>query len=91
MPVSSKDSDISAIKGIGEKSAALFHKVGVFSLYDLIRYYPSSYIRYPGLIPAAELGPDMRAAVKMQVLSEAKVMRFNGRARPGSCSLMLPT
>ncbi|MBQ1880669.1 MAG: ATP-dependent DNA helicase RecG [Lachnospiraceae bacterium] len=81
MPVSSKDSDITAIKGIGEKSAALFHKVGVFSLYDLIRYYPSSYIRYPGVIPAAELEPDTKAAVKMQVLSEAKVMRFNGRVR----------
>ena len=47
--------DISSLKGIGEKSAGLFHKVGVFSLMDLLRYYPSSYIRYPEIKKACEM------------------------------------
>ena len=31
------------IKGIGEKKAQAFGKLGVFSLYDLVSYFPSRY------------------------------------------------
>jgi ATP-dependent DNA helicase RecG len=80
MPVSIKESDISTIRGVGEKSAALFHKVGVFSLYDLIRYYPSSYIRYPAVTSVADLKPDIKAALKLEVLSEPGIFRFRGKS-----------
>ncbi len=35
--------DIRYLKGIGEKKALAFHKLGVFSLYDLLRYFPRRY------------------------------------------------
>ena len=38
--------DIKNIKGIGVKTAALFNKVGVFTVYDLLGYYPRDYDRY---------------------------------------------
>ncbi len=37
------DSDIKEIKGIGEKSAAAFAKAGVFTVNDLVRYFPRGY------------------------------------------------
>jgi ATP-dependent DNA helicase RecG len=35
--------DIRYLKGIGEKKALAFHKLGVFSLYDLLHYFPRRY------------------------------------------------
>ena len=70
--------DISSLRGIGEKSAALFHKVGVFSLNDLIRYFPSSYIRFPEIKKTCELGPGEKAALLLKVLTEAKVSYAKG-------------
>ena len=70
--------DISSLKGIGEKSAALFHKVGVFSLSDLIRYFPSSYIRYPGIKKVCDIRPDEKAALSLKVLTEAKIAHVKG-------------
>lgn len=39
--------DITVIKGIGEKTAAPFRRAGVFCVYDLLTYYPSTYKTYP--------------------------------------------
>lgn len=49
---------ISAIKGIGEKTEKLFAKLGVFTVGDLIRYYPRGYDIYeePVLISELEEG-----------------------------------
>ena len=35
--------DIRYLKGIGEKKAQAFHKLGVFSLYDLLSFFPRRY------------------------------------------------
>lgn len=37
------EQDIQTLKGVGEKRAKLFHKLGVFSVGALLRYYPRSY------------------------------------------------
>lgn len=49
---------ISSIKGIGEKTEKLFAKLGVFTVGDLIRYYPRGYDIYeaPTLISELEEG-----------------------------------
>ena len=36
-------SDIRYLKGIGEKKAQAFHKLGVFTLYDLLSFFPRRY------------------------------------------------
>lgn len=36
-------SEIEAIKGIGEKTALLFHKLGIYTVADLLQYYPRNY------------------------------------------------
>ncbi|MDO4312754.1 MAG: ATP-dependent DNA helicase RecG [Eubacteriales bacterium] len=46
---------ISELKGIGEKTEKLFQKMGVFTVGDLIRYYPRGYDVYEPAVPVSEL------------------------------------
>lgn len=39
--------DILCIKGIGEKTAKLFQKIGIHTIFDLLHTYPRDYISYP--------------------------------------------
>ena len=55
---------LSSIKGIGEKTEALFHKVGVDSTEDLLRYYPVHYLRYDAPVPVSALNEGETAAVE---------------------------
>lgn len=41
-----ESAEIKTLKGIGEKTALLFAKVGVFTIKDLLTYYPSAYDTY---------------------------------------------
>ena len=47
--------DIKSIKGVGEKTTALFNKVGVFNVYDALTYFPRDYDRYTDPQPIAAL------------------------------------
>ena len=38
-----RQSPLTALKGIGEKTARVFAKAGIFTLEDLLEYYPRSY------------------------------------------------
>lgn len=46
------------LKGVGEKRAKLFEKLGVFTVGDLLTYYPRDYIDFTDPVPIAELDPE---------------------------------
>ena len=46
---------IHELKGIGDKTESLFHKIGVASIGDLLRYFPRGYDVYEKPVPIAEL------------------------------------
>lgn len=46
---------ISELKGIGEKTEQLFHKLGIFTVGDLIRHYPRGYDLYEPAVPIDQL------------------------------------
>ncbi len=48
------DSSIQEIKGIGDKTAGLFHKINVDTVGDLIQYYPRTYDQYENPISVQE-------------------------------------
>lgn len=48
-------SKISELKGIGEKTASLFGKLGIYTVGDLIHYYPRGYDVYEDPVPIANL------------------------------------
>lgn len=45
---------ITELKGIGEKTEKLFAKAGIFTVGDLIRYYPRGYDVYEEAVPISE-------------------------------------
>ncbi|MEG1459016.1 MAG: ATP-dependent DNA helicase RecG [Acetivibrio sp.] len=59
---------IESIKGIGEKTALLFHKVNVFTVEDLLEYYPRGYEAYEELMPIQSLKEGMVAAVEVSLV-----------------------
>ena len=51
-------SPVTALKGVGDKTAALFHRVGVDTVGELLSYYPRAYDIYEKPVPFANLEPD---------------------------------
>ncbi len=47
--------DIQTIVGIGQKNSKLYNKLGIFTVYDLLRYYPRRYQDYSHLKPINKL------------------------------------
>ncbi len=55
--------DIRSLKGVGDKTAALFARLGIETVEDLEEYYPRDYKTYPDTISISSLKPGMIAAV----------------------------
>ncbi|MDD6070198.1 MAG: ATP-dependent DNA helicase RecG [Clostridiales bacterium] len=66
---------IDSIKGVGPKTAALFEKLKVNTVEDLLKLYPRNYLSYsePVDIEAAEIG--QRVAIKAQIQSYVDIKR----------------
>ena len=47
--------DIQSIIGIGQKNSKLYNKLGIYTVYDLLRYYPRRYQDYSQLKPINKL------------------------------------
>ncbi|MGN0240624.1 MAG: ATP-dependent DNA helicase RecG [Candidatus Weimeria sp.] len=64
--------DITVIKGIGPKTAAPFRRAGVFCVYDLLTYFPSTYKTYPEVSSAltADEGAFAAVAAPIKNISE---------------------
>lgn len=70
---------ITVLKGIGDKSAALFRRMDVGTVEDLLRFYPRDYDRIEELSTIAELKDNGRAVVRGMVssgVSEKKAGRL---------------
>ena len=50
-----EQSEIRNLKGIGAKTEELFHKMGIFTIGDLLRYYPRGYDVYEEPVSVGEL------------------------------------
>ena len=57
------ETSIIKIKGIGEKSAKAFEKAGIFTIRDLIAYYPKRYIKLEEPVLPSEAGDGLVAAI----------------------------
>ncbi|MBC8546426.1 ATP-dependent DNA helicase RecG [Clostridiaceae bacterium NSJ-31] len=76
-PVSqSLDTPIRYLKGVGEKRAALYQKLGVSTIGDLIRYYPRAYIDLSQPQAVADAPYDRPCAVVATVISKSGEQRI---------------
>lgn len=58
-----RDSSISEIKGVGAKTEELFHKIGVYTVRDILLHYPRTYTQYPKVKHVDEVNEGETAAV----------------------------
>lgn len=70
-----RNSSITEIKGIGEKTAALFHKLNIDTVGDILLHYPRTYVQFPEAKHVDEVTEGENAAVIGRVLKSPVVRR----------------
>lgn len=72
------DQSIETLKGIGEKTAKLFEKVGIRTIDDMLHYYPRGYDTYGEPKAIGELSEDETGTVEGFLKSGATGVHVNG-------------
>ena len=67
-----RNSSIRTLKGIGEKTEAAFAKAGIYTLQDLLHYYPRGYDVYEDVLPVSELEEGKTAAVTGKICGKVQ-------------------
>ena len=68
--MSTNTSKIQYIKGVGEKRAALFARLGIQTVDDLIHFYPRAYKDWSKIQPIGETMPGETACIKATCIKE---------------------
>ena len=68
-------SPITVIKGIGEKTAALFHRMGIYTVEELLSYYPRTYEQFQEPVTFANLEEGRIQAVLGSVRRKPELVR----------------
>lgn len=68
----SADTDIRYIKGVGEKRAGLFSKLGISSAGALLRFYPRNYEDWNNITPFCEAETGKTLCFKARIISPIK-------------------
>lgn len=69
------------LKGIGEKRAELFHKLGVFSIRDLLYHLPRGYEDRTDICPVADLSEGENVCVRVSPAGGIRSFRARNGAR----------
>ena len=69
---------ITKLSGIGEKRAALFRKLGIETVGDMITFYPRSYDNWSDTTAIADVQPDTTCVVKGRVATAVNTIRISG-------------
>lgn len=67
------EEDIINIKGIGDKTRTGFNKLGIYSVRDLVRYYPRTYKTYSDPVSVRDASEGDRVAVKCKIVTYVEV------------------
>ena len=67
---------ISTIRGIGEKRALAFSKLGVNTLYDLLSAFPTRYEDRSVIVPIAEAADGIPCCISAVVADEPRLSRI---------------
>ena len=59
--------EITNIRGIGEKTALFYHKLNIYTVHDLIRYYPRDYEEWKDIVLISEICTDQVQAIRATV------------------------
>lgn len=67
---------ITALKGIGDKTAALYHRLDIFTIDDLLRHYPRDYEEWRDIVKIGELRANQVHAVRAMVISAPQTVHI---------------
>lgn len=70
-----KEASIQSIKGVGEKTSSVFHKMGIVTIEDLMGYYPRDYDVYKRPVQIEQLKTDEVQAVQGTLVRNLEVKR----------------
>ncbi|MCH5273481.1 MAG: ATP-dependent DNA helicase RecG [Lachnospiraceae bacterium] len=68
--------EIRCIKGIGEKTAKLLQKLGIYTVGDLLSYYPRSYETYELPVPIGTIREGKTVTIEASVIKSADVTKY---------------
>lgn len=66
---------IDSLKGIDPKTAVLFEKLKVYTIEDLLKFYPRNYLSYDEPVKISETEPGKRVAVKAVIQSYVDIKK----------------
>ena len=69
---------ITNLTGVGKRRAEQFHKLGVDSVGDLIRFYPRAYENWSEVTPIASVSHGERNVIKGTIAEAVKTVRLSG-------------
>ncbi|ESL04736.1 ATP-dependent DNA helicase RecG [Catonella morbi ATCC 51271] len=72
------EESITAIKGIGNKTAALLNKLGIYTKRDIIKYFPRNYDKYEKITPISSLKNGMTAVISA-IPASAPILKQMGK------------
>lgn len=67
---------IQFLKGVGEKRAALYHKLGVDEICSLLRFFPRTYVDYSAVTPLSEAVIGETACVEVRIFRKGPEQRI---------------
>ncbi len=80
--------DITQLNGVGESKAKILHRLGIFTVYDLITYYPRDYEHCSEIAPISRaedyFSSGDQIIVRVKIKSEP-VLRYTGRYKILNC------
>lgn len=68
-PRDPEETDVMYVKGVGPKVGALLNKLGIFTAYDLLHYFPRKHLDYAAKTPIANLRVGEEVTVFGKILS----------------------
>lgn len=74
-----KEINIQYVKGIGPKKAEAFKKIGIFSVYDLLFYFPYRHLDRRNIVPIRDLKLEEECTVVGEIIN--KTIQYGRRKR----------
>lgn len=70
------DTPVIQLKGVGEKTAKIFEKLGIKTVGDLIRFYPRDYEKFEEVVPVSEIKKGEVCAVRVRITGTVNVKKI---------------